>query len=461
MATVTRENIGTLHDKLTIKLEKGDYMKPFEDALKKYAKTANVPGFRKGMVPAGMIRRMYGHSIFNEEVTRTAGREMDNYLRTERIAIFAQPMFVPNPDQAPLDMNNPADVNISFEIGVKPDFNIPAIDNKAKLPRYKVTVTDEMVDHELELIKRKFGTIDEQVEVSDKENVIFSTFEACNADGNVHAGATKLEDTRALMNLPAKLGDMLMGKVPGDSLVITPVDVCSEEELGGFMKNPLKAGSEAVGQHYKMTITKVGRVIPADMGMELYAKVLPNVEVKDEVDFGERIRTELEREYNRIAGERLQNEIFELLVHSTEITLPVPFLKRWLREGGEKPKSAQEVENEFGSFEHQLRWQLISDKVMIENNINVTREEIEKDVKGRVLNYFGLGPDDEDEAPWMDSYMSKLAKDEKMMEETYRRILFAKLFVFLETQFTVEEVAIDEKDFFKLGSPHEAHHHHH
>jgi trigger factor len=173
------------------------------------------------------------------------------------------------------------------------------------------------------------------------------------------------------------------------------------------------------------------------------------------------LREELSREFNRITGERLQNEIYELLVHNTPITLPVAFLKRWMREGGEKPKSAQEVENEFSSFEHQLRWQLISDKLMGENNIQVSMEEVNKDIKARVLQYFGLGPDDEDEAPWMDSYMQKIAKDEKMIDETYRRILFGKLFTFLEGKFPTEEKEIGEEEFFKLGDAHAAHHHHH
>ena len=149
-----------------------------------------------------------------------------------------------------------------------------------------------------------------------------------------------------------------------------------------------------------------------------------------------------------------------MLVHNTSINLPVAFLKRYMREGGEHPKSEEEVEHEYGGFEHQLRWQLISDKLIGENGIFVTKEEVNKDIKTRVLAYFGLTPDDENKAPWMDSYMDKMEKDEKMQDETYRRILHSKLFNFLETQFTIEEKAIEEEEFFKLGDAHAAHHHH-
>lgn len=458
MATLTRENIGTLHDKITVKLAKEDYLPSFDKTLKQYAKTANVPGFRKGMVPAGMLRKMYGQSILNEEIVRAAGKQLEDYMRDQKMAIFAQPMILPDESRKPMDINSPSEIDFAFEVGIKPEFDIPALTNGTVLSRYKINVTDKMMDDEIERIKRRFGKVDEQTVANAKEDIIYAAYEPCDADGNVTG--EKVEDTKELDKMPAKLGEMVMGKEPNDTIIFRPADVCTEEELKGMLKT-LKASPEAAESHYKLTITKVGHLIPADMGMELYAQVFPNAEVKDEADFRNKIREELTREFNRITSERLQNEIFELLVHTTPIELPVAFLKRWMREGGEKPKSAQEVEHEFSSFEHQLRWQLISDKLMGENNINVSREEVEKDIKGRVLQYFGLGADEEDEAPWMDSYMAKISKDEKMMDETYRRLLFGKLFHFLENKFPTEEKEIGEEEFFKMPDAHAAHHHHH
>ncbi len=461
MATVTRENIGTLHDKITVKLEKGDYLPSFEKTLKEYAKKANIPGFRKGMVPMGMMRKMYGPSIFNEEVVRSAGKKLENYLKDERLSIFAQPMILPDTNRTQLDFNQPEDIDFAFEIGLKPEFEIPAVKDHTHLTRYKITVTEKMMDDEIERIKRRYGKVDAQEVVTDKENIIYAAYEPCDADGNVTETDKKIEDTVVLDKMPSGLKDKVMGKNPGDTIVFRPADVCTEEELQNFLKDPLKTSPEAADQYFKLTITKVGHLIPQELGTELYAQVFQNTEVKDEADFREKIKAELSREFDRITGERLQNEIYELLVHNTPIHLPVAFLKRWMREGGEKPKSEHEVEHEFGSFEHQLRWQLISDKLMQEHNITVTREEVNKDVKARVLAYFGLGPDDEDQAPWMEGYMQKISKDEKMLDETYRRILITKLFQFLETQLTIEEKEIDEEAFFKLGDAHAAHHHHH
>ncbi len=461
MATVTRENIGTLHDKLTVKLGKDDYMPNFEKTLKQYAKTATVPGFRKGMVPSGMMRKMHGQSIFNEEVVRAAGKKLEDYMKEEKLFIFAQPMIMPDPNRSLLDMNKPNDIDFHFEVGIKPEFDVPAIKEKAKLTRYKISVTDKMMDDEIERITRRYGKVESQETVTNKEDIIYATYEQSDANGAVAEGANKIEDTAVLDKMPAKLKEMVMGKKTDDTIVFRPADVCTEEELKAFLKDPLKAGEEDAQQYYRLTITKVGLLIPQELGFDLYAQVFPNVEVKDEADFREKVKAELSREFDRITGERLQNEMYELLVHNTPITLPENFLKRWMREGGEKPKSAQEVENEYGSFEHQLRWQLISDKLMGEHGISVNREEVMKDIQVRVLAYFGLGPDDADEAPWMDGYLAKIQKDDKMIDETYRRLLFGKLFSYLETQFTIEEKEIEEEAFFKLGDAHAAHHHHH
>ncbi len=370
-------------------------------------------------------------------------------------------MIMPDVVNQRLDMNNPADIDFAFEVGIKPDFEIPAIKNSAHLVQYKITVTDKMIDDEVERIKRRYGKVESQETVTNKEDLIYASYERCDEAGNVISDEKKIDDTEVLDKMPAKLKEMVMGKKPEDTIVFRPADVCSAEELPAFLKDPLKTDPEAAEHYYKLTITKVGLLIPQELGEELYKQVFPNAEVKDEADFRVKLTEELSREFDRITGERLQNEIYELLVHNTPIELPVAFLKRWLREGGEKPKSAAEVENEFGGFEHQLRWQLISDKLIAENNIDISAEEVNNDIKARVLAYFGLGPGEEDKAPWMDGYMAKVSKDEKMIDETYRRLLMNKLFSFLETKFTVEVKDIEEEAFFKLADAHTAHHHHH
>ncbi len=175
MATVTRENIGLLNDKLTVKVEKNDYLPSFEKALKQYSKQANIPGFRKGMVPASLVKKMYGNSVFTDEVLRSVEKELTTYVTNEKLEIFAQPLPLAENDARNLDMSNPSEYAFTFEVGLKPEFNIADL-RKANLTTYKVTVTDEMVDSELERLQIRSGKMTEPEEVSGDDNVLNVTF---------------------------------------------------------------------------------------------------------------------------------------------------------------------------------------------------------------------------------------------------------------------------------------------
>ena len=153
MATVTRENIGLLTDKIVVNVSKGDYLPSFEKALKQYGKQANIPGFRKGMVPAGLIKKMYGSSVFTDEVLRTVEKELTTYMSNEKLEIFAQPLPLPENDARQIDVSNPSDYSFAFEIGLKPVFSLADL-GSAPLTFHKVAVTPEMIDEEVEQIGR-------------------------------------------------------------------------------------------------------------------------------------------------------------------------------------------------------------------------------------------------------------------------------------------------------------------
>jgi trigger factor len=182
MATVTKESIGELHEKLTVKLEKTDYLPAFEKALKDYSKKANIPGFRKGMVPSGLIKKMYGPSVFTDEVLRSVDRELIKYLETSNLDIFAQPLPLET-DIRQLDMNNPADYTFHFEVGMKPEFQLPDL-GKAKTIKYNVTVTEEMIDSEVTRLQNRYGNMLEKETVDSEENVLNVVFAETDAEGN-------------------------------------------------------------------------------------------------------------------------------------------------------------------------------------------------------------------------------------------------------------------------------------
>src|SRR5215217_2241734 len=151
MATVTQQDVAPLHKHLNVTINKEDYLPTFEKSLKDYSKKANIPGFRKGMVPAGLIKKMYGSSLFTDEVLRTVDKEIFKYIEDKKLDIFAQPLPVEMNLQQ-LDVNSPAAYTFTFEVGMKPEVQMPDL-GQASLKRYKVTVTDEMVNEEVERLR--------------------------------------------------------------------------------------------------------------------------------------------------------------------------------------------------------------------------------------------------------------------------------------------------------------------
>ena len=332
MAIVTRENIGNLHDKIRVSISKEDYLPTFEKSLKQQAKHVNVPGFRKGHVPAGMVKKMYGQSLFVDEVLKTANKQLQAYLENEKLRIFAQPLIIESAEPLQLDMNKPSDLDLEFEIGLQPEFSIPALSGSHPITYYKIDVGSKLLDDETDRIARRYGTLEDVDAIDHREHMVYATLQETDHNGEPLPGAKQQDVSEVLARFPEQLQGELMGKKAGDSLLITPVNIATEEELPAFMKMANAEMAEADKQ-FVLNITRVARLLPQEMGVELYSQVFPNDMITDEKTFREKLRGELDKEFDRISRERIQNEIFETLVHETPVapagTLPETLDERW------------------------------------------------------------------------------------------------------------------------------------
>ncbi|ATL47132.1 trigger factor [Chitinophaga caeni] len=454
MATVTRENIGLLNDKITVKVSQEDYLPNFEKALKQFSKSANIPGFRKGMVPVGMVKKMSGQAIMTDEVLKSVEKGLMEFIQTEKLDIFGQPISLDQTSQK-IDVNQPAEYTFDFEIGLKPVIDITPLDGNTTLTKYKITVTDAMVDDELNRLQLKGGKAEEVESITSEDDVLNVSFEAANDKGEVAEGTEKKETSVLLKYFTPAIQEQLKGKKVGDSISFKLSDAFDAERQAFILKD-LKLDEAAVNDHFKVTITKINHIQKRELNEEFFAEVYPNQEITTEEAFRAKLKEEIAKYWEVEARNNLHNELFETLVHETPIELPADFLKRWLQIGGEKPKTAEEAEQEYPGFDHQLRWTLISDKLIRDNGIEVSFEEVKENAKQRIMAYFGGAAEG---AEWMDSYIDNMLKDEKFVDQTYREMITTKLFDFAETKVSVKEEEITAEEFVKL--PHKHHHHEH
>jgi trigger factor len=453
MATVTRENIGLLTDKLTVTLNKEDYLSGFEQSLKKYAKTANIPGFRKGMVPAGLVKKMYGQSVFTDEVLRTVEKELNTYLNNEQLDIFAQPLPLDN-DARALDMNNPADVSFAFEIGLKPNFEIDT--KKIKVTRYVIDVTNEMIDQEVERLQIRNGKMTEPEAVAGDENVLNVKFIECDENGNEIEGGISKDNSLLVKYFEPSFRKNFIGKKTNDTVVLQ-LDKAFEDKEKEAILADLGLTPADGNRYFKLLITKVGLVEKAEMNAEFFAAVYPNNEITTAEDFRAEVKKEIENYYAQQARNQIHDQIYHHLVDHTNMEFPESFLKRWLQTGGEKQKTAEEAEQEYPTFINQLKWTLVSSKLAADNKIEVHPDDIREFAKQQLFSYMGgqlgaLG----DNQQWVDDYANRMMQDRKYVEESYHRISTEKLFGLLESQVTAKEESISAEAFAE-----KLHHHHH
>lgn len=452
MATVTRENIGLLHDKLTVKLNKEDYYPSFEKSIKDYSKKANIPGFRKGMVPAGMVKKMYGASVFYDAVIKEVEKEIQQYLTTEKPDFFAQPLPIAS-DLRHLDMNNPAEYEFPFEIGLKPSIDIDL--SKANLTIHKVKVTAEMVNEEIERLQNRHGKILDPETVTSEENVLNVHFAEADAEGNLIENGITKDNSLLVKYFTPDFQKQLMGKKKDDSLVLQLHEAFDEKEREWITGDlGLNKEEPAEGKYFKVTITKVGLVERREMNEEFFNEVFPGKEIKTEADFRNELKDEIQKHWDSQSRVQLHDQIYHFLL-DTPVQFPDAFLKSWLQRGGDKEKSAEEVEAEFPSFTNQLKWTLISDKLIRENSLEVSQEELRENMKREILQYFGQMKMDGDTS-WIESYIDRMMKDEKQVDASYRRLITDKLFSWAESQVKPvdKEVTADELTAMQ-------HNHHH
>lgn len=454
MATITRETIAPLHERISVTVHPADYNPAFETSLKKYAKSANIPGFRKGMVPAGIVKKMYGASVFTEEVLRSIENELMQYLQKENISYLGQPLPEDNNDPAGFNMNEPRDFTFSFEIGLRPEFSIPDL-GAAKTTLHLVETTEEMVNEEIDRISRRLGKMTEPETISNEEDVLNVSFQLADEAGNAVEGADKKDNSLLLKYFSAATQKQLLGKKKDESLVLQ-ISSAFEDKEREWIAGDLgldKDNAEDLAKHYLMTITKIAFVEKRELNEEFFKEALPGKEITTEEAFRTEIKSQIEAYWKHQAQHLLEHELFHLLSEDTKMDFPEAFLKKWLLKGGEKEQTEEQVEQDFPAFLNQLRWTLVSNEIGTQHSIQVNRDEIVDSMRQQLMGYFGsmnLGGNYD----WLDSYVERMMSDKQQVENAYQRVFSSKVLAWAGSQAKPAEKKVTAAEFAELQGKH-------
>ena len=418
------------------------------------------------MVPAGMIKKMYGSSIFSEEVIRGVEKQLYTYLNEEKPDIFAQPLPL---DMAidRIDLNNPSDYSFDFEIGLKPAFDLPDF-KKAGVTLNKVVATDEMVEDEINRMRIKGGNMTEPEIVDNDENVLNVLFTEVDAAGNVVENGIVKENSVLLKYFSPALQKQLMGKKKGDKITFKLEDSFPADKLEMMLTDlGLDVNDKASAQKYfSAEIVKIGLVEKRELTEDFFNEIFPGKNIKTEEELRKALKEEIqqyltsqmplltEQYWDSQSRNQLHDQLYHFLLDHTQMEFPETFLKRWLQNGGDKPKTPEEAEMDYPGFSGQLKWTLISDRIIQDNKLEVTPEELRQNMRDEVTRYFGNMNIGEDMS-WLDSYIDRMMKDEKQVDATYRKLITEKVFAFAEAQVKPQEKTVSAEELAAMQHNHQ------
>lgn len=456
MATVTKENIAPLNDKLVVTLTKEDYLPAFEKSLKNYSKQASLPGFRKGMVPKGLIKKMHGLDILTEEIFRAVDTQINKYLTDNKINVLVQP--IPFQDEnlsQQLDINADKDYTFAFELGLQPEVKVDPKDIKAT--RYNVEVTDAMVDEEVNKLELRHGKYSDPEAISEDDDVLNIELTELDAEGNAVENGLKLPTSILYKNLSAAGKKSVNGKKAEDVVKIQLDKAFLKKDLQNVLAQLGKDidDKETAAKSFELKIVKVGHIERPELNEEFFKKVYPAKEdIKTVEDFKKAIKEELENYFKMQASGQIHDQIYHYLTEDVKLELPADYLKRWMKVQSQNQKSDEQIEKELPDFEKQLTWNIISNQLCEANEVKVEKEDLKDFARQQIMGYLQGQIDVNGDTSWLEDYANKMIQDQKFVEQSYGQVMAAKLFEKLEDKVSATDEKISEEDFAKKLQEH-------
>ena len=368
---ITRENIDDLNAVLKVNIEKADYEEKMETVLKDYRKKATIKGFRPGMVPIGLVKKMYGKAVQFEEINKLVSESITKYLTDEKLEVLGDP--IPKEDEN-VDFEKQEDFTFSFELGLAPAFEI-SLTKKNKLTYYEMIVDEKMRTDAIENYRRRFGQYI-KAEVTEEKDMLRGTVIALDDKNNPIEGTNSENCTLTIENIKDEaIKKSFVDKKVNDTLdfdLRTAFPTDNEVAALLLMKKEDAAG---ISGTIRYTIGTINRFEPAEINKEFFDKVFGEGAITTEDEFIQKVESEIRNSLKRESEYKLLIDSKKLALEKIEFPLPEPFLKKWLLKVNEKVTKEQ-IETEFDSFKEDLRWQLIRNKIAKDNEIKITEEEL-------------------------------------------------------------------------------------
>lgn len=446
---VSLKNIDAVSGIVKLEIVKADYAEQVEKSLRNFRQKANVPGFRKGMVPMGMVKKMYGKHVLVEEVNKLVSENLFKYINENKLNVLGEPM--PNTtEQQPIDFDTQEDFEFCFDVALAPEIKIE-LGKDDKLPYYQVAIDEEMLNQQVDAYTTNFGSYDTAEDVEEKDLLKGTIAELEN--GSPKEGGIVVENA---VLMPSYMKDeaeknKFIGAKVNTVIVFNPNKAYegAEAEIASLLKVDKEVVAGLTGD-FSFEIKEITRHKKAELNQELFDKVFGEGIVSSEEEFKNKIKEALAEQFTPQSDFKFLLDAREVLVQKAgELKFADDLLKRWLLAANEK-NTAEKLDEEYPKIIEDLKYQLIKENLVKGNNLKVEDADIEnfaKRVAKAQFAQYGMLSVPEDV---LANYAKDMLKNKQTLQNIIDRAVEEKLATWLKEQVELDVKEVSVEEFNKL-----------
>ena len=442
---ITQEPNGKHQAIIHINLNKEDYIEKVNNTLKDYRKKANMPGFRPGMVPMGMIKKMYGQQVTADEVNKAVSEALNGFIDENKINALGYPL--PNMEKTkPVDFNTDEGLDFFFDIGIAPEFDIDLKKEGFEIPYYKIEVSDKETENALNDVKNRFGE-EEHPEKAEEGDGVQGKFVQVDENGNVVEGGVEHDGYFRIEDLKLKtIQKKFYGKSADAVVTFNPMNAFKDEAKVKALLGE-DVSEDAVKSDYQFTISDVIRHKEAELNEETFKKVYPSDDLKTIEDFKARLVKDLEEHYAKDSDRQFTGDAVTKLIEESNIDLPDEFLKRWLLDSNQGKITKEQLDDQYESYAKTFKWQLVEDKLKAQfgDKLVVDNEA----VRDKVRAYFQIQGKDNSN-PQIEQIVDQILSNKEEGRKIYSELMDEKLSIVFKENVKSKEESVTPEKFMEI-----------
>ena len=430
---IKKKDVDALNAVVTVVISKDDYQDKVTKILNNYKKTANIPGFRKGHIPMGMVKKQYGRGVLVEEVNKLLQEGLHNFLTQEKLDVLGNPL---PKNETEINWDND-EFTFEFDLGLSPSFKVDVA--KKAVTAYKIVADKEMLDNQVKSIRKQYGTLKSKTEVA-KADEITGTFTS-QEKGIDKSTTIELDSLKGKSQIKA-----LIGAKPGDVVSLKTKGMFAQEQDNQKHFGVSAEDAKGLSVDVSFKIEEVNTREMADLNQELFDKLFGEGNVTSEKALKEKIKEDAEKQFAQQSDQKMLNDVVESLIENTKFDLPKDFLERWIQVSGENPMTPEEAKAEYARSEKGLRYQLIEGKLRAEHNLQVSFDELKAYaldmIKVQMAQFGQLDPSEEE----LNNIASRIMSNQEEVKRLSEQLNSSKLLDFFKenAKLKIKEVSYDK-----------------